>query len=924
MKPIRLVNLIMILLMAFALSPGGRAAANTPARPAAPTATYVPGEVVVVLQDGQTASQYAAQASSLAGEVGAAVAEQYGRLALLSFSPDADVEELVARISASGQVKTAQPNYVYGLPEAKGMASQPLVTTGYHLRGANGKLINLSWEQVASLRHVVRRGARAMSIPTFPNELPSGNLWGWDRVQADLIWSEKKAGPTVCVLDTGVDSKHTDLAGKVILGMDFVNNDKKPDDDSGHGTHVAGVITAKLNSGADSAAGVSLSKVLAVKVLNSQGFGTTFTVAAGVNSCAANSTVKIINLSLASPAKDAVLYGALKAAINKNQLVVAAAGNDSLAVEVYPAAWAAADISGPSGPNEISGGLIAVGAARSPATDGTMIWVDRDGDNTTSNAEDKPEIFSPEECATGGITAGGQVYGSNYGHWVSIVAPGEAIYSTTPMSYPFYSQYYEGVTVKNGWMSGTSQAAAFVSGAAARVLSVVTKSNAQLKTLLIQAGDSLADSFASDGTTAPDFQAALGYGNQNVRFFDGEPVSYGVPFEYEGQSYIMAPFCWPEINNNFGTTENMAGDGTPGTAAVYLNVARAMGRDALVAEIKNATNGTPLDGASVTAKQKVSGAWVLRDTAKTVVGNGLAVLTNLPVPDDGSDYQLAVTKAGFTTGAQVFNELFLDGKVEVDTDVFKDYRGEMVFDKYSTVGLGPSTAINIVLDWVDPTLNPAQGMLDPSVDLDLYLWLPASVRNNAGGIIGTQGLRQGVDHPDAKLVVYNPAVINVADPTRDLFLGIGALGPVPGNFSPMALYNFDGGVLLGMDPQGQVINPTESISIAMNGAGAWFSGKYGLFVTDYSKVDGYNGGSGVDTAYLIGDPSDPDFAAPVVRVWIKGVLSKSNIIKLEEGDTACNGSNDWWKAATLQGSSVIVENLCDTGTTIGGFMPYWP
>ncbi|MDY6862697.1 MAG: S8 family serine peptidase, partial [Thermodesulfobacteriota bacterium] len=73
-------------------------------------------------------------------------------------------------------------------------------------------------------------------------------------IKADKLWeapyNATGKGITVAVVDTGIDYRHPDLGGgfgpenKVIGGYDFVNNDRNPMDDHGHGTHVAGIIAA--------------------------------------------------------------------------------------------------------------------------------------------------------------------------------------------------------------------------------------------------------------------------------------------------------------------------------------------------------------------------------------------------------------------------------------------------------------------------------------------------------------------------------------------------------------------------------------------------------------------------------------------------------------------------------------------------------
>jgi len=77
----------------------------------------------------------------------------------------------------------------------------------------------------------------AVSLDQFDDYLP---LIGGDLALADTPYHG--SGYAVAVIDTGVDYRHPNLAGRVILGPDFGGNDNDPIDTVGHGTHVAGLI----------------------------------------------------------------------------------------------------------------------------------------------------------------------------------------------------------------------------------------------------------------------------------------------------------------------------------------------------------------------------------------------------------------------------------------------------------------------------------------------------------------------------------------------------------------------------------------------------------------------------------------------------------------------------------------------------------
>ena len=157
-------------------------------------------------------------------------------------------------------------------------------------------------------------------------------------IQADLAWdiSAGDAGIVVAVVDSGADFSHPDLEGKLIGGWDFVNNDADPSDDYGHGTHVSGIVAAKVNNGIGVAGIGNETRVLVVKVLDQNNNGFYSHIGNGIT-YAADQGAKIINLSLGGSAPSQYLQDAVDYAWNKGALVVASAGNYGNSNPVYPA-----------------------------------------------------------------------------------------------------------------------------------------------------------------------------------------------------------------------------------------------------------------------------------------------------------------------------------------------------------------------------------------------------------------------------------------------------------------------------------------------------------------------------------------------------------------------------------------------------------
>ncbi|MBM3267448.1 MAG: S8 family serine peptidase [Candidatus Sericytochromatia bacterium] len=218
---------------------------------------------------------------------------------------------------------------------------------------------------------------------------------------------------TLSVVDTGVDYAHPDFKAadgksRVIKGKDFANNDDDPNDKYGHGTHCAGIAAASANN-KEGIVGVAPGvNILAVKVLGDNGSGTYAGVAAGI-SYSADQGAKVISMSLGGPSSSKVLEDAVKYAIAKDSLIVAAMGNDYDNVKSYPA-----------------------------AIPGVMAVI------STDSRDEKSDF-------------------SNYGDWASVSAPGSDILSTLPTFSNVIGQK------DYGELSGTSMATPAVAGLAALV-----------------------------------------------------------------------------------------------------------------------------------------------------------------------------------------------------------------------------------------------------------------------------------------------------------------------------------------------------------------------------------------------------------------------------------------------------------------------
>jgi serine protease len=180
-----------------------------------------------------------------------------------------------------------------------------------------------------------------------PNDPRYGEQWNFRMIKTEEAWETTKGeGAVVAVIDTGVAYADTkkgrrarDFADtQFVPGYDFVNKDAYPNDDQGHGTHVAGTIAESTDNG-EGVAGIAFKcKIMPLKVLSAQGSGSSRDIAEAIR-WAADHGANVINMSLGSPFPDDLMGSACAYAKKKGVAIVCAAGNSGREGVGYPAAY---------------------------------------------------------------------------------------------------------------------------------------------------------------------------------------------------------------------------------------------------------------------------------------------------------------------------------------------------------------------------------------------------------------------------------------------------------------------------------------------------------------------------------------------------------------------------------------------------------
>ena len=171
----------------------------------------------------------------------------------------------------------------------------------------------------------------------LPNDKDYNSQYYLKEINAPKAWNITTGNSLlVAVLDTGVDSKHPDLVGKVTAGSGSEYADLN--DEISHGTGIAGIIAANTNN-SEGIAGVAWNtKILSIKITDEYGQSRVSDVIAALEEVY-ESGAKIVQISLSTNQYSEALKNAVEKAYERGILIVSTAGNTGINEVRYPAGF---------------------------------------------------------------------------------------------------------------------------------------------------------------------------------------------------------------------------------------------------------------------------------------------------------------------------------------------------------------------------------------------------------------------------------------------------------------------------------------------------------------------------------------------------------------------------------------------------------
>lgn len=378
----------------------------------------------------------------------------------------------------------------------------------------NDMLFNWQW-------HLRNTGQFFGATPNA--DIAAVDAWGISQGNSSII---------IAVVDDGVELTHPELAGQLVAGYDFANNDNDPSPNwwgEGHGTSVAGLIAAKTNNSIGVAGVCPNCRIMPIKLFNVNFDSTLSLTNTGIVDSfnfAANNGAAIINNSWGGGAPSTLVEKVIDdITINgrggKGVVILASAGNGNTSPIIYPARY-----------NRV----ISVGASN---------WCD----------QRKAPTSSPCDAF--------QTWGSHYGYDLDILAPGM---ETLTIDMVGSAGYWSGDYVQFG---GTSAASPITAGVVGLMLSVNNNLTAdQVRRILRMSADDM------QPDTHPGWDQLTGAGRVNayraLRMSQNLPPHISMTNDSTSTAVSISPLLklYRNAQEVFGSTKSSS---DPTACAPYMN-----------------------------------------------------------------------------------------------------------------------------------------------------------------------------------------------------------------------------------------------------------------------------------------------------------------------------------------------------------------
>jgi serine protease len=208
------------------------------------------------------------------------------------------VRRAVGALRQRPGVAYAAPNYIARASVNRPLAAASLANDPGLLSappGPPGGWVSLQWN------FLPWEGTGTAALPVSPGGIDAVGAW------QHLAAAGRRGadGITVAVLDTGIAYRDYEsryrrspdfTASQFAKGYDFVDGDRLPLDQNGHGTHIAGTIAEKTNNGVGLVGLAYRAKLMPVRVLDRHGSGEADDIARGIRFAVAQGA-DVINMS---------------------------------------------------------------------------------------------------------------------------------------------------------------------------------------------------------------------------------------------------------------------------------------------------------------------------------------------------------------------------------------------------------------------------------------------------------------------------------------------------------------------------------------------------------------------------------------------------------------------------------------------------